>query len=221
MSVTRESVQELLSSEDYGQRISGVNQLRQLEPAEAFELIKPVVTDNNTRVRYAAVSQLDTLGKQDLEATLTMLRDRLLNDKEPDVQAAAADALGALKLTEAYEDLLQLYRQTSEWIVQFSIIAALGELGDPRSFELLQEALNSNTSLVQLAAICSFGELGDARAVPLLIPFATNPDWQVRYRIVQALSNLKSAEARPVLETLAKDEKEEIAQEALAALQAG
>jgi len=178
-----------------------------------------VVTDNNTRVRYAAVSQLDTLGRQDLAATLTMLRDRLLNDKEPDVQAAAADALGALKLTEAYEDLLQLYRQTSEWIVQFSIIAALGELGDPRSFELLQEALNSNTSLVQLAAICSFGELGDVRAVPLLIPFATNPDWQVRYRIVQALSNLKSAEARPVLETLAKDEKEEIAQEALAALQ--
>ena len=221
MSVTRESVQQLLSSEDFGKRISGVNQLRQLEPSVAFELIQPVVTDKNTRVRYAAVSQLDTLGSQDLQATLTMLRDRLLNDKEPDVQAAAADALGALKLTEAYEDLLQLYRQTSEWIVQFSIIAALGELGDPRSFDLLQEALNSNTSLVQLAAICSFGELGDVRAVPLLIPFATNPDWQVRYRIVQALSNLKSAEARPVLETLAKDEKEEIAQEALAALQSG
>ncbi len=219
MSVTRESVQELLSSEDFGQRISGVNQLRQLEPSVAFELIQPVVNDTNTRVRYAAVSQLDTLGTQDLQAALTILRDRMINDSEPDVQAAAADALGALKLTEAYEDMLQLYRSTPEWLVQFSIIAALGELGDPRSFDLLQEALNSETSLIQTAAVSSFGELGDARAVPLLIPFATNPDWQLRYRLVQALSKLGGAEARATLETLAQDEKEEVAREAQAALQ--
>lgn len=218
MSVTRESVQELLSSEDFGQRISGVNQLRQLEPAIAFELIQPVVTDANTRVRYAAVSQLDTLGTQDLQASLTMLRDRLLNDEEPDVQAAAADALGALKLTEAYEDMEQLYRRTPEWLVQFSIVATLGELGDPRSFDLLQEALNSQTSLVQTAAISSLGELGDARAVPLLIPFATNSDWQIRYRVAQSLSRLGGAEARATLEALAKDEKEEVAREAQAAL---
>ena len=218
MSVTRESVQQLLSSEDFGQRISGVNQLRQLEPSVAFELIQPVVTDTNTRVRYAAVSQLDTLGGQDLQATLTMLRDRLVNDSEPDVQAAAADALGALKLTEAYEDLQQLYRQTPEWLVQFSIIAALGELGDPRSFELLEEALNSSISLVQTAAISSLGELGDVRAVPLLTPYATNPDWQIRYRLVQALSRLGGAEAIATLEALTKDEKAEVAQEAQASL---
>ncbi|HEY9834032.1 MAG TPA: HEAT repeat domain-containing protein [Stenomitos sp.] len=218
MSVTRESVQELLSSQDFGQRISGVNQLRQLEPAVAFELIQPVVKDANTRVRYAAVSQLDTLGNQDLPATLNLLRDRLLNDSEPDVQAAAADALGALKLTEAYEDIERLYHQTSEWLVQFSIIAALGEMGDPRSFDLLQEALNSETSLVQTAAISSLGELGDARAVSLLIPFATNSDWQVRFRVAQALSRLGGVEAHSTLETLAKDENKEVAKEAQAGL---
>ena len=219
MSVTRESVQQLLSSEDFGKRISGVNQLRQLEPSVAFELIQPVVTDSNTRVRYAAVSQLDTLGGQDLQATLTMLRDRLLNDSEPDVQAAAADAIGALKLTEAFEDLQRLYHQTPEWLVQFSIIATLGELGDPRSFELLEEALNSDTGLVQTAAISSLGDLGDARAVPLLTPHATNSDWQVRYRLVQALTKLGGTEVRSALETLANDEKEEVAKEAQAALE--
>ncbi|HAA31877.1 MAG TPA: phycocyanin alpha phycocyanobilin lyase [Cyanobacteria bacterium UBA8553] len=219
MSVTRESVQELLSSEDFGKRLSGITQLRQLEPAVAFELVQPFVTDRNTRVRYAAVSQLDTLGSQDIQATLTMLRDRLLNDSEPDVQAAAADALGALKLTEAFEEMQRLYHGTSEWIVQFSIIAALGELGDPRSFELLEEALNSGTSLVQTAAISSLGELGDARAVPLLIPFATNPDWQIRYRLVQALAKLGGTEVRSTLEALANDEQAEVAKEAQGALQ--
>lgn len=218
MSVTRESVQELLSSEDFGQRISGVNQLRQLEPSVAFELIQPVITDENTRVRYAAVSQMDTLGSQDLQATLTILRDRLINDSEADVQAAAADALGALKLTEAFEDLQQLYHKTSEWLVQLSIIATLGEMGDPRSFQLLEEALKSDISLIQTTAISSFGELGDGRAVPLLIPFTENPDWQIRYRVVQALDRLGGAEARSGLEALANDEKEEVAREAQAAL---
>jgi HEAT repeat protein len=218
MSVTRESVQELLSSENFGQRISGINQLRQLEPSVAFELIQPLVADKNTRVRYAAVSQLDTLGHQDLQASLTILRDRLINDSEPDVQAAAADALGALKLTEAFEDLLRLYHQTPEWLVQFSIIATLGELGDPRSFELLEEGLNSDTSLIQTAAISSFGELGDARAVSLLIPFATNPDWQVRYRVAQALGKLGGAEAHSTLEAMTNDEQAEVAQEAKASL---
>ncbi|NEO31977.1 MAG: HEAT repeat domain-containing protein [Symploca sp. SIO3C6] len=217
MSVTRESVQQLLSSEDYGKRLSGLNQLRQLEPSVAFELIVPLLTDSNTRVRYAAVSQMDTLGHQDLKETLVMLRERL-KDSEADVQAAAADALGGLKLTEAFEDLQQLYNQTSEWLVKFSIVAVLGELGDPRSFELLTEALNSDIELVKSSAISSLGELGDARAVPLLVPFATDSDWQIRYRVVQALSRLGGTQARSTLEILSHDSFEQVAKEAQASL---
>ncbi|MGK7873319.1 MAG: phycobilisome degradation protein NblB [Xenococcaceae cyanobacterium] len=214
MSVTPESVQQLLNSDDFGDRIRGINQLRQLEPKVAFEMVQPMVTDKNTRVRYAAVSQLDTIGKQDLDISLKLLRDRLLNDSEPDVQAVAADAIGGLKLTVAFDDLQQLYHQTSEWLIQFSIIAALGELGDPRGFELLKEALTSETNLVKTVAISALGELGDSRAVPLLTPFATDSDWQVRYRLVQALGRLGGSQAHSTLEKLAKDEVEQIAQEA-------
>lgn len=218
MSITPESVKELLNSEDFGKRISGINQLRQLETGTAFELIQPVITDKNTRVRYAAVSQLDTIGQQNLDKALTVLRDRLLNDPEADVQAAAADAIGALKLSDAFEDLQNVYRSSSEWLVQFSIIAALGEMGDPRAFDLLKEALESGTGLVQTAAIGSFGELGDVRAVPLLIPYATNPDWQMRYRVVQALNRLGGDEAKATLKALVNDEVEQVAQEAKASL---
>ncbi len=214
MSITPESVNQLLQSEDLGDRIRGLNQLRQIEPEAAFELIQPLVTDPNTRVRYAAISQLDTLGQQDLALSLALLRDRLLNDPEPDVQAAAADAIGGLKLTEAYDDLEKLYHQTTEWLIQFSIIAALGELGEPRGFDLLQEALNSDKDLMQTVAISALGELGDVRAVPLLIPFANHEDWQIRYRLVQALGRLGGSEAHSVLEQLAEDEVEQIAREA-------
>lgn len=214
MSVTPESVQQLLNSEDIGDRIRGLNQLRQLDKAVAFKMVQPVITDRNTRVRYSAVSQLDTLGQQDLQTSLQLLRDRLLNDPEPDVKAAAADAIGALKLTEAFDDLQRAYHETSEWLIQMSIVASLGEMGDPRGFELLKEALASDTNLIQTTAIGSLGELGDTRAVPLLIPFATNSDWQIRYRLAQALNRLGGSQARSTLEKLANDEVEQVAQEA-------
>ena len=214
MSITPESIQDLLDSENFGERIRGINQLRQIETKVAFEMIKPMVIDKNTRVRYAAVSQLDTLGKEDLQTAWEILRDRLFNDPEPDVQAAAADAIGGLKIVEGFDDLAKVYHQTSEWLVQFSIIAALGELGEPRGFDLLEEALNSDNNLLQTAAIGSMGELGDSRAVSLLTPFADSEDWQIRYRLVQALGRLGGEPAIATITKLTADEVEQVAQEA-------
>ncbi len=219
MTITPESVKELICSENLGDRIRGVNQLRQLEGAIAFELVQTAIKDTNPRIRYAAVSQMDTLGNQDLPRAYTILRDRLLNDSETDVQAAAADCIGALKLTDAFEDLQRIYHTTSEWLLQLSIIATLGVFGDPRSFDLLAEALNSTTDIVKTAAIGSLGELGDSRAIPLLIPYATDPDWQIRHRIAQALGHLGGEQARNTLETLATDEVELVAKEAQTYLQ--
>lgn len=220
MTVTPESVKQMLSSEDLGDRLRAVNQIRELEDQKvAFELVQGASQDRNARVRYSAVSQMDTLGGQDLELSLNLLRDRLINDPEPDVQAAAADCLGALKLTQAYEDLQHLYHNTPEWLVKFSIVATLGELGDPRSLDLLKEALNSENDLVQTAAISSLGDLGDKQAVELLIPYATNADWQIRYRVVQALHKLGGEQARTTIETLANDEVEAVATEAKNCLQ--
>ena len=214
MSITPESVKDLLNSENFGERIRGLNQLRQIDKETAFNLVQPMITDENTRVRYAAVSQLDTLGTVDKDVSLEMLRDRLFNDPEPDVQAAAADAIGGLKLVEAYDDLAKVYRDTSEWLVQFSIIAALGELGDPRGFTLLKEALHSNNNLLQTAAIGSMGELGNDEAIPLLAEFADHEDWQIRYRLVQALGRLGGAEAERIITLLTEDESDQVAKEA-------
>lgn len=219
MDITPESVATLLKSDDYGDRLTGINQLRQLEPSHAFPLLEPLVNDSNVRVRYAAVSQMSSLGAVDRQKALELLRDRLLNESEADVQAAAADALGALQLTEAYPDLVAIYQQTEEWLVEFSIIACLGEMGDSRAFALLTEALNSENNLVKTVAIGSLGELGDHRAVELLQPFVNDPDWQARSRLVQALSRLGGEQAHHLLQQLAEDEAEQVAEEAKRALE--
>ncbi len=214
ISVTPDSIQQLLISEELGDRLRGVNQLRQIEPEKAFELIQTPIKDQDTRVRYAAVSQMSSLGEQNLTISEEILRDCLLNDPEPDVQAAAADALGALKITQAFDDLQQVYQNTPEWLVKVSIVAAIGEMGEPKALSLLEDALKSDNELIQTMAISALGELGNLAAIPLLKPFAVHSDWQIRYRLVQALHRLGSPEAKQVIAQLASDRVEQVAQEA-------
>lgn len=211
---TPESIQTLINSEDLGDRLRAVNQLREIEPETAYDLIQTAIKDQNARVRYAAVSQLSSLGSQNLTKSLDILRGCLLHDPEADVQAAAADALGALKLDSAFEDLQQVYHNTPEWLVKMSIVAALGELDDPRGFDLLKDALKDDNGLIQTVAISALGELGNPDAVALLVPYATDEDWQVRYRVVQALNRLGGTQAEETLKQLSQDSIPQVAEEA-------
>ncbi|MGB3138232.1 MAG: HEAT repeat domain-containing protein [Nodosilinea sp.] len=205
MAITPDSVREMLHSDDYGDRLRAVNQMRELAPEDAFELVQIAANDANARVRYAAISQISSLGRQDLATVEPLLMRSLTNDPEPDVQAAAADTIGGLKLKSAYPDLAALYHSTEEWLVKFSIVAALGELGEPDAFDLLQEALTSDNELIATAAIGALGELGDRRALPLLLNYTNHSDWQVRHRLVQALAQFAEPEAQAALQQLVGD----------------
>ncbi|MEO0768841.1 MAG: HEAT repeat domain-containing protein [Cyanobacteria bacterium J06649_4] len=209
-----DAIREMLQSENFGDRIKGINLLRNIDPAEALDLIAPYCDDRNTRVRYAAVSQISTLGEQDRDKAFSLLH-AALGDPEPDVQAAAADSLGALRLTAAFDDLVELYETTPEWLVKMSVVACLGEMGEPRAFNLLQTALKSENSLVSVSAMGALGELQDERAIPLLLPYANSDDWQVRHRIAQALGHYaEHAEVSQALAALAQDSSELVAETA-------
>lgn len=214
MTANFNSLQQLLKSEDLGDRLRALNEGRSLDLAERFELVCAATSDPKARIRYDATSQLASVGKQDLPRTLALLSDRLLHDPETDVKAAAADSIAALKLTESFDLLVEVYRSTNEWLLQFSIIAALGELGDRRGFEILAEALDHDTELVKVAAIGALGDLGDPRGLELILPLVDNPDWEIRYRLVRALHQIGGAEAHAALIQLSHDGVERVAETA-------
>jgi HEAT repeat protein len=205
---------ERLSSDDLGVRMKALSDSRSLDTSERFVLAIIAANDRNARIRYDAVSQLSTIGSEDLDKALSVLSDRLLTDPENDVRAAAADSIGALKLTAAFDSLKQAYLTTDDWIMQFSVIAALGELGEPRGFELLNTALTNPTDLVKIAAIGALGDLGNPAAIDVLLPFAEDPDWQVRHRVAQSLAQLGGDRAKTALEKLARDPIEQVAENA-------
>jgi HEAT repeat protein len=214
---TPETALALLNSEAFSDRIQGINVLRELAAADAFPLLVPVLADSNVRVRYAAVSLLASVGQVDLPQSLELLRAGL-KDPEMDVVAAAADAIAGLRLHDGYPDLRELYQENTDWIVRFSIVSALGELGDPRGFEILEHAIASQDVLLVPAAIGALGELGDPRAIPLIVPYVTDADWQVRHRVLQALLRFNTPETKAALQTLAQDAEGRIAEQAQQAL---
>ncbi len=203
-----------LRSDDMGVRMRVLNQARVLSDSDRFTLAIEAVQDPNPRIRYDAVSQLANLGQVDPAASLQILLDRLMRDSETDVRAAAADSIGALKLTSAFDDLLEAFRSTDDWMLQFSIIAALGELGDTKGFDILQECLNHPTDLVRIAAVGALGDLGDARALPVLLPLVHDEDWQIRHRTAQSLCRLGGTEAKAAITTLLDDPISQVAEAA-------
>jgi HEAT repeat protein len=217
MSMTPDAAQALLRSEAFSDRIQGINALREMAAADAFGLLLPVLNDPNVRVRYAAVSLLASVGQADRPQSLVALRAGL-KDPESDVVAAAADAIAGLRLHDGYPDLRDLYQATTDWIVRFSIVSALGELGDPRGFEILEHALQSQDPLLVPAAIGALGELGDPQAIPMIMPYVSDPDWQIRHRVLQAFLRFDTPETRAALQILAQDSEAPIAQQAQQAL---
>ncbi|MEE3715681.1 HEAT repeat domain-containing protein [Tumidithrix elongata RA019] len=222
MSEILDGFKERLNSDDLGVRMKALSDSRSLGVSDRFVLAAIASGDRNARVRYDAVSQLSTIGNQDLEKSLAILSDRLLTDPENDVRAAAADSIGALKLTAAFDSLKHAYETTNDWMMQFSVVAALGELGDPKGLELLTTALHNPNDLVKIAAIGALGDLGDPAAIDLLLPFVENTDWQMRHRVAQSLGQLGGDRAKAALEKLAQDPAEQVADSAkltLAAMQ--
>jgi HEAT repeat protein len=217
MTITPASVSALLSSESHGDRIRGVNQLRELDKSIAYELVQTAIKDKNTRVRYAAVSLMDTIGDIDLVKSLEVLRN-CLQDAEYDVKAAAADALGGLKLAEALPELIDLYHQTEEWLLKLSIVAALGSMQDQRAMPLFAEALESTVELIRMTAVQAIGDMCDPAGVDLLAKVVAEPDAQIRFRVAEALGKIGGEQAQGLLQQMANDADPQVAEQAKAFL---
>jgi HEAT repeat protein len=170
-----------------------VTQCRKLPSQERLEVLLSLAKDESLNVRYSALSQLSSVGAENPRRTLEKIREVLREEKEATLIGAAADVLFSLPLPEVFDELVALYEKTSDWIVRLSIVAGIGELKHPRSFEFLAQALESKDDLVISTAIGALGELGDKRALELLEPLLDSTDATIRDRAYNNIQRLKEA----------------------------
>lgn len=186
---------EQLNSTDFLERIRAINRIEEIdETSERIGALIPLATeDSNQQVRYAAISRLSNLGASavsevDGDRVLNAARSVLMNDRESSCQAAAADLIAGLKLKKGFEDLVECYGRTDDWMLKFSIAAGMGEMGDGRAFDFLKGILEGerNDPLLVAASIGALGELGDERAVPVVERYLESEDDSVKERAIIA-----------------------------------
>eukprot|EP00741_Cyanophora_paradoxa_P003787 tig00000718_g3681.t1 len=185
-------------SEDPQERSAAIRGTRAYPGRLAIPMLLQAAKDVDAACRFQAVSSIASFGQVeglDEAAVAMALEDSLFNEPDATIQAAAADAIGALKLARCFPALQDKLLQSADWSVRTAIVAALGELKDPRGYDLIVSALRGATDeadiWVKLAAIVALGELGDKRAVELLEPLVEDEDFQVSMRARQALDALQ------------------------------
>jgi len=104
---------------------------------------------------------------------------------------AAARALAAAKIPEAFEPLLRLAAQT-EGFEREEYVAALVAYNDSRAFDVFLAALKDDWYGARLAAVKGLDALGDLRALPALRAATNDLERAVRLTARAALARLEA-----------------------------
>lgn len=200
MSESDGSIEGLLGSQSSLERIRGVNRIDEYGTFsdQVEQLAHMSCEDGDNQVRYSAISRLasvkrDSLSPDQVTLILDCVRRVLTTDREVTCQAGAADVITALKLSEAFDDLINRYKTSTDWVLKFTILAGLGEMGDERSFDFLKEVIDNDgdgETLLLTAAIGSLGELGDKRGLPIVEKYLEHEDLPLRERAKIAVDRL-------------------------------
>lgn len=125
--------------------------------------------DERSLVRRAAVDEV--VSARDLRAAPQLIT--MLGDPEFEVQRAAVFACGHLGITSASRPLVDLIvAEGTDAQLRREGLRALGKVGGPLAFPVLQKAMQAPARPDKEAAMRGLGELRDPRAAQLLAEFA-------------------------------------------------
>jgi len=129
-----------------------------------------------------------------------------LQDSDAEVQAAAAQSLGGLKVAAAADPLIELLRKpvnegqsllgkAAQAELRKNVAIALGQIGDARAVDALIAALGDPADEVRMWSARSLGEIKDPRATEALVLLVNDKNNAVRREALIALGKIKDPRA--------------------------
>jgi len=129
-----------------------------------------------------------------------------LDDPDQRVRNQAAWSLGDIGSTNATEPLIKKLGQDTLSINKSAIYRALGNIGDENSWEILVQALNSETWYHVTQALASLASISPDKAMPYVYQSLDHDHPQVRRRAVFMLFQDQDAKSIPYLRKMVNDE---------------
>ncbi len=180
--------------------------------SESLRLLRILIDDAEVDVRKRAVYNLRIFAESQ---SLPLLAYATEKDDMPQVQGAAAAALGEIGGERAVEMLAELFDRNSrsdDWSVRRDIAYAFGSIGSDGAVRELQRILEQEqpgeedderaASLIlaiRRGAIDALGGCANPKAVTLLAGELRHADRMVRHDAINALARLGGGEARRLL----------------------
>jgi HEAT repeat protein len=193
-------------------RLAGAQAAIAFRVAGATDAASSWLNASNARLRREACEVARALPSSRTIAPLA----RSLGDPDPEVRAAAADALGHQRSPEAVAPLLGRLDDSTP-SVRIEIVTALAQLGDSRAVVPLVGKVEDSAADVRQAVVRALGDLDDARAAPALVLALRDQSPDVRRAALVALGRLEAPDAVDAIAPFVSDR---VASLRLAALEA-
>ena len=187
---------------DLAVRLAILHALGSLGGEPAYAGLLQALKDPATR--DAALGILGQARGPRLAGNLKHYLQNFLYEGEPDMRAAAAQALSLFGDEVAVSILLNAIRQPDLTMRRLAA-EALARVRGSRSVNTLIEALGDRDWLVRQSAVEALGGIPDGRAVAALLTLAHDPEWRVRQALVMALRRVGDSRIFDPLQDLAHD----------------
>ena len=223
-----EQAWEKVKPELRGKTIRQLAELAEDDVALNFDSIfRYCLRDTDAEVRSKAI---DGLWESEDASLINPLVELLEKDSSPEVQAAAATALGRFALlaesgklranyiSRVEQSLLEaISAKTKSIEVRRRALEAAAPLGRPQVSQAIQKSYESGDSELKISAVNAMGKNCNPSWLPILFREITSPNAEMRYEAAEACGELGEEEAIPCLIELVNDPDTGVA---LAAIQA-
>jgi HEAT repeat protein len=172
--------------------------LGNLKATQAIPAIAAILADQKLGRRYIAAWSLGEIGGESTIAPLI----GALSDSDAEVRKYATRSL-IKQNRKAVEPLIEFLRQPQNPLAQACAVRALGDIADPRAFDVL---LQQMTGPSRGEVVTALGKLKDPRMVQTLVSVLRDSDWRVRMNAATALGPIGGELQAPQLEVLLEDE---------------
>jgi HEAT repeat protein len=202
-------------------RIGALNQLAKMDSTIAVPALKRLVAEKDFMLRRLAVMGLANHVTDESFVSLTTLIDR---EEDHSVLAEAANSIFEFG-DRSVPILLNLFENSSNWLVRQTIISVLVETDQyDVLFEVATLAIADETQTVKEMGILAMGKVWRSplaeQAFEVIRDLAQDEFWRNRWRATIALAGCQLPEARDLLVKLQTDEHFRVVAAALEVLSA-
>jgi HEAT repeat protein len=207
LAVDLEQIDRDLRGKAIDRQKAALDKLAQVPADIAVPLLGQLLASGDFMQRRMAVMGL---GNHLVEESFQLLSSVIKSDLDPNVMGEAANAIIDFG-DRAIPLLVDLFRNTNNWLVRQSIIPLLIDTNHPAELLTVAEiAIVDETQSVKEVGILALGHLLTSpyqdQALSLLLAFCHDPAWRNRWRATIALQRLQNSTTKAAIARLQQDE---------------